>query len=470
MGHNEALKVVIRDLFDEIITEFKNEGSDVNSLAFLSSFPFAFLRGARQSNWQDRIVAAATSPAYKAELVVAIKAYFSNWGNGTLEQHLCHAVEDFLNYSIPRAAGLPDQAAIFEELYFQFDQGLFGKTGLVTIFAVLENVWDNSGAVVLPEPFSLRYVSQPFTNALDKRYFRSTAAPYLEMKKSAHPIGQGREINNKNAFFVFDYSVELPKNDGFLTAASLLRDDIARKFVFTIRLLNLSATYSDYRGFRTIGHLASYHMNLMNFPDDHIESGDSFELREPTGVWIRKLFPRIVKEPFGTISVPDTKIEDAIRRTQHSMLSEARTSLKVAIDQVLDYFQILESVLPVAGSEYISLYAAALLKESGNAYYVKDPYTTYEFIKRMHKVRNDVMHGRIDDVLDVKKSGFSPDDARKFRNMVFVLVQLHILNGKLRDAAPKLTLGKEMNLESIYKVSLEEMNAIRVKKKPHPCW
>jgi hypothetical protein len=470
MVHNEALRVVIRDLFDEIITEFKNEGSDLNSLAFLSSFPFAFLGGTRRSNWQDRIVAAATSPTYKAEIVAAIEAYFSNWGNGTLEQHLCHAVEDFLNYSIPRSAGLPDEAATFEELYFQFDQALFGKAGLVTIFAALENVWDNSGAVVLPEPSSLRYVSQPFTSTLDKGYFRSTAVPYLEIKKSAHPIGQGREIKNKYAFFLFEYSVELPKNVGFLTAASLLRDEVTRKFVFTVRLLNLSATYSDYRGFRTIGHLASYHMNLMNFPDDHIEGGDSFELREHTGVRIRKLFPRIVQEPFGTISVPDTKIEDAIRRTQHSMSSEARTSLKVAIDQVLDYFQILESVLPVAGSEYIALYAAALLKESGNGYYVKDPYTTYEFIKRMHKVRNDVMHGRIDDVLNAKKSGFSSNDSRDFRNMVFVLVQLHILNGKLREAAPKLTLGKEMNLESVYKVSLEEMNAMRAKKAPYSCW
>jgi hypothetical protein len=140
--------------------------------------------------------------------------------------------------------------------------------------------------------------------------------------------------------------------------------------------------------------------------------------------------------------------------------------LRVAIDQLIDYFQILEAIVPTMGSEFIALYSAVLLTaiEKGEG-----SWATFQFIKRMHKFRNDVMHGRLDDVLN-PKANFSVEDVERFKLMIHALAGAYAMNGPLREIATKLALGHSVELTSLFPSSVEEMNRMRRPQNHPPTW
>jgi hypothetical protein len=214
---NQKLYLVVREICDEIIMGFEAEGINLNSDAFLSEFSYSFV-SYNQSDRKQRIVDAALVPEHKQEAIKGIDASYSNSVGGTLESNISNAVDDFLNYVIPRVAGLPDREAVFDKLYAQFDQSLYGKECVVTIFAVLQNVWDNGGRAVLPPGYWLRYYSKVHGGEAPNRWTRDRSVPYSEISQSARRIGLGRSIKDESAYFVFSHSTTLPKDQNLMHA------------------------------------------------------------------------------------------------------------------------------------------------------------------------------------------------------------------------------------------------------------
>jgi hypothetical protein len=445
--HNPQLYKVVQELYQERLAGFADK--DPNSEEFIASFPYCFSHD--DDKVQGRIAASALVPEHRQEAEKAIEAYYSDSGGGTLESYIAQLVEDFLNYVIPRTAGLADSQKYFERCYEQLDSCIFGKSCHVTVFAVLENAYDHAGhgANLLPRRFRLGWYSRMPSAALHQPYARERGVPFYEIQKAAHPIGRGREIKDKNAYFVLEYSAIIPKNRDSVGAAYRLRDDIGRKFVFAVRLAGLSAAYSDYRGFRTPGHLSALSLNCMNFPDDPLERESPSDLDDFHYLYVGRLLPKLPQQPLSKVDLIDQKIEDAARRQRRVMLGERQAQLRTAIDQMLDYFQILEAVVPAEGSQYISLFAAVLLKAGGYRGMEMKPFEMFTLFKDMHKIRNYVMHGRIDEVM----SGRFRTDQQSFytfKQMVHGLAGLYVLNGPLRDAAARLALGEEMKLETLF--------------------
>lgn len=231
-----------------------------------------------------------------------------------------------------------------------------------------------------------------------------------------------------------------------------------------MRLLKFNAAYADYRGFRTLGHLSLYTMNLMNFPEETIENGSSSEFTEYDGHRLRVLMPKLASEPYDAVAILDTKIEDALRRRRQGAGHVETVKMRLAVDQLLDYFQILEAVVPAMGSEFIALYAAVLLHAIRTQ---EDAEETYNFVKRMHTIRNEVMHGRLQSVLNSTKNKLTEHDFHRFREIIHALAGAHVMNGALRDNARLLALGKKVTLAAAYPATTDEMNAMR-KPQIHP--
>jgi hypothetical protein len=124
---NRELQHAVRHFYAEIVQGFKTEGVDFSSSGFLSKFPYAFIKHDK-SDRGERVLAAALSKAFRSEAERAVEAFYWDSSGGTTELYVCDAVEDFPNYAIPRAVGLPDEMAILDELYAQFDQSLFGES------------------------------------------------------------------------------------------------------------------------------------------------------------------------------------------------------------------------------------------------------------------------------------------------------------------------------------------------------
>jgi hypothetical protein len=460
---NEALYVVVKDLCKEFIAEFESEGTDVSSYSFLSQFSYLFLTH-DQSERERRVLDAALNSDTKNSLEKTIEAAYAYHAGGTFESYVLEAVQDFMNFIIPRIAGLKEGEEIFDRFYAQFDQSLFGSHCTVTTFALLSNVWDNGGRVVLPPSFLLRYYTKVHGDRSTDRWSRERTVPYFEIVGTGHPLALGRPIKEQTAFFVFSHSVDLPKSKALLREAYALRDEITRKFLFAVRLLNFSSAYADYRGFRTIGHLGMYRMNLMNFPEEVIDDRNSRELTEFDGHRLRRLLPKLAGTSPDVIAVLDTKIEDALRRRRYGESHDETARLRVTVDQLLDYFQILEAVVPAMGSEFIALYAGVLVHALQTN---EDAESVYELVKRMHSIRNNVLHGRIQSVLNATKDKLSEQELQRFRHVMHVLAAGYVMNGPLRDHARKLALGKDVVLTSTFPSSTEEMNAMR-RSHDHP--
>jgi hypothetical protein len=93
----------------------------------------------------------------------------------------------------------------------------------------------------------------------------------------------------------------------------------------------------------------------------------------------------------------------------------------------------------------------------------------FKFIKRMHQIRNDIVHGRIDEVLNPNKPKITVGEVHTFQLMVHHLGALSILNSDLRDLATKLAVGESTPLDSFH-FTAEEMNAMRRQKTTRPSW
>ncbi|MGB6483706.1 MAG: hypothetical protein WBE86_09505 [Candidatus Acidiferrales bacterium] len=434
------------ELYEHFCESFVTQGCDVNSDQFLSNFTYGFLT--HEDNEVSQTVYEAAAKGWKETLDRNREVFFSNSAGGDVPFYVCLAIEDFLNYAIPRTIGLVDAKERFEALYQRFDSDFFGEECTVTTFAILSNVWDHGRRVVLPETFRLRYLIKPYSK-VDHPWEREKVIPFFEINRSAHAIGYGRPIGDMNAYFVLEHTHKLPKNERLFRAAWELCDDVARKFTFAVRLINYSACFSDYRGVRMLGHLSSMHSNVMNFPENALNSRNSSELNDADNLWLEILLPQLLQMDYASVFILDQKIQDAIGRERERIRDRQLGSRRVAVDQLMDYYQMLEAVLDVRGSEQTALYAAVLLAANGNGQFKDKGHENYTFLKETAKIRNDVVHGRLGSVL-APKDGVFKLDINRFRHIVHVLASLFVLNGPLRDAATKLAVGERVGLQSLY--------------------
>jgi hypothetical protein len=448
--YNQKLYEVVKNLYDEIVSGFVST-DDVQSEEFLSSFPYAFMHGAQRS---EHVASAALLPDFRQEAEKCIEGCYANCSGGDVPFYLADAVEDFLNYIIPRTIALPNSGEIFDRYYRQFDSSIYGKSCLVTVLALVRDVWDHhGGSAVLPLGMRFVWLTRGH-GPLNIPYTRERTVPFLEIKKRARPIGRGRDLSGEYAFQVLQYSTQLPKDRHILGAANSFAYDVVTKFLLATRIKTYSTAHSDYRGFRMLGHLSAHSMILMNYPDDRIEGGEGRDIEDVDGMAIDRLLTKLLPQSLSKFEVINQKIEDAMRRRRTALLNDARAQKLNEIDQLLDYFQVLEALVPAGGSEYISLYAARLLRSPNSA--PNQTFELYKFIKDMYTVRNNVVHGRVDDVLSGKLKESRKLDISRLRHVVYSLACLSIMNGPLRDAATLLALGETFQLEREYETDPAE--------------
>lgn len=146
---NAALYAAVRDAKISAVQGFTAEGVDWNSEAFLSRFPFIFVEeiegGPIVSLIGRELVAAAFSDEFRYRTEEAIDIFYANYAGGTKE-HLClDLIDDFLNYALPRTVGLPDEDAIFDDLYRRLEADLFTDSYALRVIALLHNTSDHGG-------------------------------------------------------------------------------------------------------------------------------------------------------------------------------------------------------------------------------------------------------------------------------------------------------------------------------------
>jgi len=195
-------------------------------------------------------------------------------------------------------------------------------------------------------------------------------------------------------------------------------------------------------------------MLMHNYPDERIDRGEHRDIDESSGMAIDRLLTKLLPQEPAKFSVINQKLEDALRRRRSAILNDQRAQKLNEIDQLLDYFQVLEATVPAMGSEYISLYASRLLTPNDSP--ANQAFELFQFIKDMHSIRNSVMHGRVDEVLSGKLKQAARLDIPRFRHVVYSLTCLHIMNGPLRDLATRLALGEKIELEREYETNQDE--------------
>jgi hypothetical protein len=67
---------------------------------------------------------------------------------------------------------------------------------------------------------------------------------------------------------------------------------------------------------------------------------------------IDRLLTKILPQPFSKFAVINQKIEDAMRRRRTAIRNDEWAQKMNQIDQLLDYFQVLEAIVPAEGSQY----------------------------------------------------------------------------------------------------------------------
>jgi len=248
------------------------------------------------------------------------------------------------------------------------------------------------------------------------------------------------------------------KKRGGLAEAYRRSEEIAKKTILGLRLLTSAPVYAEYRGFRALGHYSGggSGMVLMNYPGERIDRGFGSDAQS-WGLALERLFPPLLAAPTDSIAVVYDKIDDAFRRQQQRGTPFDGVAAKPAIDQLLDYFQALEAIIPIEGSYQIALYAAVLLRAAHKGRGLKAG-DIFDFVKDMHTLRNEVIHGRIDNVLLGRaKTKYKITDIGQFRQYVHELAILYLLNpderGKqdLRKTAHRLAVGEDVNLRTLYK-------------------
>lgn len=430
------------------VTEFIHEGKDFNSDDFIGRFSYMFIdehdRLNLDAECRRQILSAGFLPEYEEKTRDALRLLLANSSGWTTEGLFCRLVNDFLNYVIPRVGNLTDWEQRFNDFYKALEDDVYGDSIGVSIIGVLKNVYDHSASARPSGGLSFHWWSKmnsPFANAS----FRERVIPFFEI--SASMEGRREPTDPAHAFFGFEFKERIPKPQ-FLKRLPDRVGDVTRRLVLTLRLLLMAGVYVEYRGARFAGRLSSARFRLVDYPDDVIEGADSRDLQSYAGV-VERLFPVVLACPYSRLAVIDHKIEDALRRIKRSWSRGYKTQVKPALDMLLDYCQALESVVEVEGSYDIALYASLLLSASGNRGLGATTAELFEFFKGMYRIRNDIMHGRIDDVLNREAKSKSNFDIYRLRYYVHQIAVLHVLNDDLKQAAHRLALGEHVELMTL---------------------
>src|SRR5208282_1372188 len=394
---NPNLYTAVLDAKASIVEQFKAEGADPNSEAFLARFPFVFVEEINGENLtadpiRGSLVRAAFSMEFRARTQEAIDIFYANHAGGTPEYYFLDLIDDFLNYALPRSFGLPDEDALFNDLYRQFETDLFTDSYTLNVIALLKNAYDHGGHFHPTSGLSFHWADSSPRLVLNSSRLRNRAVSFLEMKKSAHPFFGGTDISTSHSFFVMVFEETRKKKRGGLAEAHRRSEEITKKTILALRLLTTAPVYAEYRGFRVLGHFSggSSGMVLRNYPGERIDRGFGSDAQS-WGVALERLFPPLLAAPTDSIAVVYDKIDDAFRRQQQRGTPFDGVATKPAIDQLLDYFQALEAIIPIEGSYQIALYAAVLLRavHKGRGLKAGD---IFDFVKDMHTLRNEVIH------------------------------------------------------------------------------
>ncbi len=443
----------------DIVRQFDAEGANPNSEAFLARFPFVFVEEVdgdlTVSPVRQRLIAAAFADGFRSRTQEAIDIFYANHSGGTPEDYLLDMVDDFLNYSLPRSLGLADEDALFDSMYRQFEADLFADSYTLKVVALLRNVSDHGGRFHSTCGLSFAYADSSPLIVLNHPRLRNRAVSFLEIRKSGHRLYAGEDISESPGFFVLEFEEARKKKRGGLSEAHCRSEKITKKTILALRLITAAPVYAEYRGFRALGHYAggSSGMVLMNYPGERIDKGFGLD-SEAWARGLEQLFPPLLSAPTESITVIYDKIDDAFRRQQQRGGPFDAVAPKPAIDQLLDYFQTLEAIVPVEGSYRIALSVAVLLQAASKGRVRAAD--VFEFVRHMHQLRNDVVHGRIDNVLlGNSKTKHKIADIGQFRRYVHELAILYLLNpdekGKhgLRKVADSLALGECVTLRTL---------------------
>lgn len=458
---NPSLYAAVLDVKASIVQHFKDEGADQNSEAFLDRFPFVFMEDINGENSsadpiRASLVKAAFSEEFRSRIKEAIDIFYGNWSGGTPEYYFLNLVNDFLNYALPRCLGLPDEDRVFEDLYRQFEADLFTDSYTLCVTALLKNAYDHGGRFHPTNGLSFFWADSSSRMVVNSLRLRNRVVPFLEIRKSAHPFSGGTDINTSHSFFVLEFKEKRKKKKDGLAEAHR-RSEITKKTVLALRLLTNAPVYAEYRGFRALGHYSGggSGMVLQNYPGERIDKGFGSDAVS-WGYGLERLFPPLLAVRLESIAVVYDKIDDAFRRQQQRGARFDAVATKPAIDQLLDYFQALEAVIPIEGSYQIALYTAVLLHAAHDR---REPKASdiFDFVKDMHTLRNEVIHGRIDNVvLGRARTKYKITDIGRFRQCVHDLAILYVLNpdekGKhdLRKIAHCLAVGDDVKVKTLY--------------------
>lgn len=424
-------------------------GEDLCNPAFLSRFPFAILRFSGDPITNARCQAlldAAFGPAFKDEVERTIGICFTDHGGGTTQSYFIDLVEDFLNFALPRTIGLPDEDSLFEQYYLELESDLLGPDLTVTVQAVLGNVSCHSGFdvrrcnVVRLENFWRWDHASP----LNTHYLRQHVIPAIEVRKQAHPIATGRDISGAPAYLVLERLERHPKTEMTTVSYAYERsEEVTRKVVLALRLITPADAFADYRGFRMLGHMSSFHMNLMNWPDEQLSGGRYADVRGfESG--LEKLLVALFKKPKNSFAVLDHRLGDALRR-QRRGVANPDVDVKNEIDQLFDYVQAFESLLPnLRGNDAFCLSAGILLARSTS----EAGADVDRFFKNVYRVRDEVMHGRLDGIIEKVRKKECTIELGKLAAYVRKLGSLAILNDGLPAIARRLALGETIKLHT----------------------
>ncbi len=459
---NPSLYAAVLDARASIVQQFKAEGADPNSEAFLARFPFVFVEGINGENptadpIRGSLVRAAFSGEFRSRTEEVIDIFYANHAGGTPEYYFLDLIDDFLNYALPRSFGLPDEDALFNDLYRRFETDLFTDSYTLIVMALLKNAYDHGGHFHPTSGLSFYWADSDPRLVLNSSRLRNRAVSFLEIRKSAHPLFGGTDISTSHSFFMMMFEETRKKKRGGLAAAYRRSEEITKKTILGLRLLTSAPVYAEYRGFRALGHYSGggSGMALMNYSGERIDRGFGSDAQS-WGHGLERLFPPLLAAPADSIAVVYDKIDYAFRRQQQRGTPFDGVATKPAIDQLLDYFQALEAIIPVEGSYQIALSAAVLLGATHKGRGLKAG-DIFDFVKDMHTLRNEVIHGRIDNVLLGRaRTKYKITDIGRFRQYVHELAILYLLNpdekGKqdLRKTAHRLAVGEDVNLRTLY--------------------
>ncbi|MGA3023429.1 MAG: hypothetical protein ABSF98_01530 [Bryobacteraceae bacterium] len=461
-----------RDFYEAVLdartyamTLLSPENADPNSKAFLSRFPIFILEDLgeevredpRVTSLRERLAAAAFADEFRLRTQEAINIFCSDPGDDTLRGRFFRMVDDFLNYATPRSAGLPGEAALFDDLYAQFEQDLFTDKYTLTVVASLDNFSDNGGRFRGPIA-RLRFAwADLFPNAsLNSAYPRTRAIRYLELKNT--PIFGGGGIKDRHSYFLLEFQELRVKQRGELAEAYKRAEEVTRKVVLTARLLTLAPVYAQCIGLRVLSHYSGggRGMVLWNPRDEWIDEHSGVDLQSCDGGF-QNLLPHVLKAPAASIEVLFLKIDDAFRRRRKTSRPFGDGEARENIDRLLDYCQALEAILPFRKKQILSC-ASKLLQFNMSSHGTATT-DDAEFLKDMYDLRNLAMHGRFDQVLeDRADTHYKLRDVERFRRCVHALAVLYFLNPD-RDGNP--------NLKRFLR-ELERGDAVRLTTLPGP--